>query len=366
MIASGQASVTAKANTTLGAYTVTASAASVTTAASFALTNVPAAAASVAVLSGSGQTPTVATGFAQPLVAVVKDAFGNPVPGVTVTFNAPAAGASATLTGSPAVTDADGQASVTATAGTVAGIYTVSASVAGVTTAAAFTLTNTEALSLRLTTHHDVVNEVDRLTSLREAIAYANSHPGPDTITFDPAVFGKARRMIKLIGGPLVLTDPATTTILGPGAKRLTISGGGQHRVIDVQRGSLALSGLTIAKGRADNGGGIRNQGGRLALTRVVLMGSKARLLGGGLYNDGIATLSGVTITGNAASLGGGLVNLGRLSVGELTVRRNVARFASGLFNRGKMMIRRPLVQPKLSTQRADWWRCPRQKNLDW
>ena len=116
--ADGQASVTATAGTIAGSYTVTASVAGVTTAASFALTNTVGAAASVAVVSGSGQTAIVATGFAAPLVVVVKDAYGNPVPGVSVTFAAPASGASATLTGSPAVTDADGQASVTATAGT--------------------------------------------------------------------------------------------------------------------------------------------------------------------------------------------------------------------------------------------------------
>ena len=110
---------------------------------SFALTNTPGAAASVSVVSGSGQTAAVASGFAAPLVAVVKDSFGNPVPGVTVIFAAPASGASATLAGSPAVTDADGQASVTATANATLGSYTVTASVAGITTGAAFTLTNT-------------------------------------------------------------------------------------------------------------------------------------------------------------------------------------------------------------------------------
>ena len=96
----------------------------------------------MAVVSGSGQTATVATGVRCPLVAVVKDAYGNPVPGVSVIFAAPASGASATLSGSPAVTGADGQASVTATAGTIAGSYTVTASVAGVTTAASFELSN--------------------------------------------------------------------------------------------------------------------------------------------------------------------------------------------------------------------------------
>ena len=145
----------------------------------------------MAVVSGSGQKAAIATGFAAPLVAVVKDAYGNPVPGVSVTFAAPASGASATLTGSPAVTGADGQASVTATANTTLGSYTVTASVDGVTTEANFALTNTEAPSLVLTTTRDVVDEFDDLTSLRAAIAYANSHPGPDTITFAPAVFAR-------------------------------------------------------------------------------------------------------------------------------------------------------------------------------
>ena len=78
------------ANTVAGSYTVTASATGVTTPASFSLTNNPGAAASVAVVSGSGQSTTVAQGFTSPLVVVVKDTYGNPVPGASVTFAAPA------------------------------------------------------------------------------------------------------------------------------------------------------------------------------------------------------------------------------------------------------------------------------------
>ena len=77
---------------------------------------------------------------------MVKDAFGNPVPGVSVTFAAPASGASATLTGSPAVTAADGQASVTATANGIAGSYIVSATASGASVAASFSLTNNHVL----------------------------------------------------------------------------------------------------------------------------------------------------------------------------------------------------------------------------
>jgi hypothetical protein len=139
----GQASVTATANTTAGSFVETATVAGVATPANFNLTNTPGAAASVTVVSGSNQSATVGTSFANPLVVVVKDTFGNPVPGVSVTFAGPATGASATLTGSPATTGANGQASVTAKANTIAGVYTVTASVAGVATSAIFNLDNT-------------------------------------------------------------------------------------------------------------------------------------------------------------------------------------------------------------------------------
>ena len=152
----------------------------------------------------------------------------------------------------------------------------------------------------------DVLLNVDSLASLRAAIAYANSHPGPDTITFDRAVFGTKRQTIRLTGGPLVFSDPATTTIVGPGARRLTISGGGKSGVVDVEAESLSLSGVTIVNGNADLGGGWsgwRNDGGRLALTNVRIQGNLA-IVGGGLFNDGRTTPAAVSIKGNSRSRG--------------------------------------------------------------
>ena len=183
-----------------------------------------------------------------------------------------------------------------------------------------------------LTTTRDVVDEFDNLTSLREAISYANSHPGPDTITFDPSVFGITRRTIVLTGGPLVLTDPATTTIIGPGANRLTISGGGKSQVFVIRGGSVALSGVRITGGRDDIGGGLFNDRGTLALTNVSLA-ENAAIIGGGLFNNGTARLRNVSVTGNAASVGGGITNFGTLTLAHVTVRANHARFARNLFN---------------------------------
>jgi len=98
--------------------------------------------ASIVVASGTPQSTAVGTAFAAPLVVTVLDASSNPVPGATVTFTAPASGASASLS-SPAVTNASGQTQVTATANNTSGAYSVSASVSGVVTPATFSLTNT-------------------------------------------------------------------------------------------------------------------------------------------------------------------------------------------------------------------------------
>ena len=161
-----------------------------------------------------------------------------------------------------------------------------------------------------------MVNPFDNLTSLREAVAYANAHPGPDTIVFDPTAFGKRPRTIRLIGGPLVLTDPATTTIIGPGARKLTIQGKGKSRVFDIEGGSLALSGVTIIGGNAGKGtaGALRNDGGTLRLKHVTIRGNRA-LVGGGLLNNGRTTPSGVTIKANRAFIGGSVFNTTRATL---------------------------------------------------
>ena len=337
MIANGQASVTAKANVTPGAYVVTASAAGVTTDASFALTNTPGAAASVTVVSGSGQSATVATGFTAPLVAVVKDTFGNPVRGVTVTFDVPASGASAVLMGSPAVTGDDGRASVTAAAGTTVGAYTVTASVTGVRTEADFTLTNTDSPSLVVDTVLDLTDGTDGVTSLREALAFADSRTVPSTITFDPIVFGETSQTITLTQGQLTLNGGANISIAGPGANLLTVSGNNASGVFDVEGGSVSLSGMTVTGGRDVDGGGVYNNGGNVSLTNVVVTNNAANQ-GGGAFNQtgGTISLTDTTFSNNSGATGGGLFNNsgGTMTLTNCTVNGNTAPDSGGgLYN---------------------------------
>jgi hypothetical protein len=155
----------------------------------------------------------------------------------------------------------------------------------------------------------------------------------PDTINLAPAVFGSRPRTSRLSDGPLVVTDPATTTIIGPGAALLTVKGEGRSPVFDLRGGSLALSGLTIA-------GRVRNQGGRLRLAHGLIRHDSARVLGGGLFNEGSAALTDVAVTGNRARVGGGLANLGTMMLDHVKIRGNSASAASGLFSgRSAMLI---------------------------
>jgi hypothetical protein len=99
--------------------------------------------------SGGGQSATVSTPFAKTLVATVTSN-GSPASGVTVTFTAPATGASGTFANGKATetdtTLADGTATSTAfTANATAGTYTVTAAATGAKTSASFSLTNAAA-----------------------------------------------------------------------------------------------------------------------------------------------------------------------------------------------------------------------------
>lgn len=128
--AAGEVTITASAGTVAGAYAVTARVAGVAVAASFARVNLAGPAAVIAPISGSGQRAVVATAFAAPLIAQVRDAYDNPVADATVTFSAPAAGASATPSAAVVQSDATGRAAITATAGSIVGTYQLRAAIA--------------------------------------------------------------------------------------------------------------------------------------------------------------------------------------------------------------------------------------------
>lgn len=95
--------------------------------------------ASVAVVSGSGQSSPVGTPFANPLVTIVKDSSGNPLSGVLVTYS----GTGVSFpSGNTATTGSNGEASVTAEP-TESDSLSVDATVSGVASPAVFSETGT-------------------------------------------------------------------------------------------------------------------------------------------------------------------------------------------------------------------------------
>ncbi len=207
--------------------------------------------------SGGNQSTINGSAFANPLVVSVTANNGvDPVVGgmVSYTANPAGGGAGAMLSNGTATIAANGLASVTATANSALGSYTVTASAAGAASPATFTLNNDETQSLVVTTTLDVVNPFDGLTSLREAINYAKSLGGNQAITFAAGVTGT----ITLNGSELDLNQTGgTLTIQGPGASLLSISGNNASGVFVIDPGaSAALSGLTVTGGAAPMGPG--------------------------------------------------------------------------------------------------------------
>ncbi len=202
------------------------------------LSGVPVAGIPTAVVpqSGTPQTARAGSAFAQPLKAVVQDAFGNPVPGVSVTFTAPASGPGGTFPGgalSAAVTtDAGGVATApTFTANGQAGAYTVTATAAGVSNSAAFALANQAAA---VTVQSFAVNggaaQRSRVTSLTVSFS------GVVTFPADPAT------AFRVLGpnGPVGVAVDLSGSTPGQTVARLTFTGPG------VTAGSLADGRYTL------------------------------------------------------------------------------------------------------------------------
>jgi len=129
-----------------GSYIISASIPGSAAAARFALSNQTGSPASVTAVAGSPQAANSNTTFSTPLKVLVADAVGNPIGGVTVTFNAPTSGAGGSFGGAftaTAISDPNGFAIAPIFfANPLAGTYSVTASASGVAGLASFRLTN--------------------------------------------------------------------------------------------------------------------------------------------------------------------------------------------------------------------------------
>ncbi len=222
--------------------------------------------------------------------------------------------------------------------------------------------------SFLVNTTSDEFDLSNNVTSLREAIFFANAMPNR-TIAFDASVAGGT---ISLASGQLELSDTLGATAIVGTAAGLTISGGGLSRVFQIAGGVTAtFLGLTITGGAATTGGGLWN-GGTLTLTDCTLSGNSVvgpsggygqggavfnngtlnvanctvsgntaqggPAKGGAIFNNGVMNLTSSTLIGNSVvggGEGGGVFNKGSLSLTDCTVSGNAADLGGGIYNRG-------------------------------
>lgn len=181
--------------------------------------------ASIVATSGGGQSTQISSTFAAPLVATVRDANGNLVPGAIVTFEAiPVNGASATLllvntvgatTGIISVlTDAQGVARVSATANDTAGAYTVTASVGGINVD--FGLTNLDSVDNEPPTLVSIDGQQGNPTS-NDSLLFA--------VTFSEPVNTPAASDFSVTGTTATVTGISSVGSTG-GVFNVSISGG--------------------------------------------------------------------------------------------------------------------------------------------
>ena len=184
-----------------------------------------------------------------------------------------------------------------------------------------------------VTTNLDTVNFSDNQISLREALLYTTEG---GLITFDSSLAGKK---IRLRGSQLEINGGVTIDASGIGG--ITVDAGWGSRAFYVSGGTeempVELIGLTIANGYSDNGGGVYHRNGVLVLAGCSITDNYTDAYGGGVYSRaGSVMMTDCSVEWNVASVDGGAVfNLDSLTMTGCSVTQNAAYRVGGIFNNG-------------------------------
>jgi CSLREA domain-containing protein len=199
--------------------------------------------------------------------------------------------------------------------------------------------------SITVNSTSDAASGTDGLCTLREAITSANTDTASGAVAGECAAGSGDDNIDFSVTGTITLTTALSVissniTINGPGASLLTISGNNNSRVFDVQSGTTAaITNLTIANGRAtDGGGGIRNNG-TVSLTNCDFYNNlSVTSAGGAIYNNSSMTITNCNIGGlgvnqpnrTTGESGGGIYhNAGTLTMTNGSIVANTS-FAVG------------------------------------
>lgn len=162
--------------------------------------------------------------------------------------------------------------------------------------------------------------------SLREAITEADRTPAADQIEFSPDL-----SQTLALASPLpVITAPLS--VHGPGASRLTLSGGGQTGLVSIQLpaiGQVRISGLSMRGGSAADGGAVGSFGADVVLEHTVISDNEATNSGGALsVSRGSLTLRNSRLRANSARFAGGAVQL--YNAGMTVVHSEISSSTAG------------------------------------
>src|SRR5262249_38746754 len=116
---------------------------------------------------------------------------------------------------------------------------------------------------------NDEITDTDGKTSLREALALANTIPlSNDTINFDPTVFATPQT-ITMTKGEFAVSG--TCVINAPAAAKVTLDAGGLSRVINMggapTAAPITLSNFTLTNGKRSGGVGTTDAGGGIFIS---------------------------------------------------------------------------------------------------
>jgi CSLREA domain-containing protein len=187
--------------------------------------------------------------------------------------------------------------------------------------------------ALALTLHVDTVEDrsggtcgVGPSCSLREALEVVNEGAGvAGDVTIDFSTTGTIELGVL---GELELDPQAgvdSVSIVGPGTpSQLKIDAQEASRVLSIVKGDVAISGLTIERGAAGNGAGIRVEAGSLSIEETKIAHNDASGLGGGIYEAGSGTSVEILrseLDFNQAESGGAIYqDEGNLTVAEASL----------------------------------------------
>lgn len=186
----------------------------------------------------------------------------------------------------------------------------------------------------------DTVDGGDGKCTLREAITAANTDTASGSASdecpagsgFDSIIFlSSVTGTITLTGTQLTISSDLQ--IIGPGARKLVISGNNASRVFQITAGSVQLLGLTISQGRGigATGGGVTNSS-TLLISDCIISNNSAGANGGGVFSNSTLTINSSTINDNSSdSQGGGLRFLGTATITNSTISGNSAVSGGGI-----------------------------------